>query len=207
VASAPKLPLGPRKDWQALLARSSVKMVPNGTSRVTRVEKMAVKVSVKETSSGSTLPAGYHDSFALSRLLRGQQPISGLVVSIGVSGAHKVEGSMPEAVVQLIQSLMRPGEFACPTGEDEFLLICPAERGGAAQRRLSLIAQRLWDFQLRSLGTFSILFSWGGLEVNGESIEEAVSAATERMQETRRGRKMLGPKLLSMEPRRLRAAV
>jgi hypothetical protein len=37
----------------------------------------------------------------------------------------------------------------------------------------------------------SILFSWGGVEVRSESIDEAIASATERMEETRRGRKVL----------------
>jgi hypothetical protein len=80
----------------------------------------------------------------------------------------------------------------CPhSGEDEFLLICPQERGAAAQRRLSQIAQQLWDFQLRSLGSFQILFGWGGLEVRSESNEEAIASARECMQETKRSRNLL----------------
>jgi hypothetical protein len=50
---------------------------------------------------------------------------------------------------------------------------------------------QLWDFQLRSLGSFQILFGWGGLEVRSESIEEAIASASERMQETKRSRKLL----------------
>ena len=33
------------------------------------------------------------------------------------------------------------------------------------------------------------MFSWGGLEVRSEPLQAAMAAATERMQETRRGRK------------------
>jgi hypothetical protein len=38
---------------------------------------------------------------------------------------------------------------------------------------------------------FSVQFSWGGVEVRSESIEEAIASATERMNETRRGRKVV----------------
>src|SRR4029077_10130267 len=94
------------------------------------------------------------------------------------------------------QSLLGPSDFAAQSGAEEFLLIFPGERGASAQRRLSQVAQQLWDFQLRSLGSYSILFSWGGVEVRSESIDEAIASATERMEETRRGRKVL-----SMESR------
>ena len=68
-------------------------------------------------------------------------------------------------------------------------MICPGEKGADAQRRLSHIAERLWDFQLRGLGTFSILFSWGGYDVQGEPLSEAIASASDRMQQTKRSRK------------------
>jgi len=71
---------------------------------------------------------------------------------------------------------------------DEYLLIFPNERGAAAQKRLSRIAQQLWDFQLDSLRTDPVKFSWGGLEVRNEPVSEAIASASERMHETRRGR-------------------
>jgi hypothetical protein len=162
---------------------------------------------VAATSNGSSpaevVPAGFHDNYILSRLLQSRQPVSGLVVSIGVNTPRNADGSMPEQVCQLMKSLLGPSDFACQSSEEEFLLMFPNERGASAQRRLSEIAQQLWDFQLRSMGTFSILFSWGGVEVRSESIDEAIASANERMQETRRGRK-----LLTMEPREaLRQAV
>jgi hypothetical protein len=144
----------------------------------------------------SDVPAGFHEGFVLSQLVQNRQPVSGLVVSIGVNTPRNADGSMPDAVKRLIQSLIGPEDFACQSSEEEFLLIYPSESGASAQRRLSYVAQQLWDFQLRSLGTFQILFSWGGLEVRSESIDEAIASANERMQQTRRGRK-----LLTMEPR------
>jgi hypothetical protein len=167
-----------KKDWGALLARRT----EPGTSDV---------------------PAGFHEGFVLSQLVQNRQPVSGLVVSIGVNTPRNEDGSMPDAVTNLIQSMIGSGDFACQTNPEEFLLIYPNERGASAQRRLSQIAQQLWDFQLNSMGSFQILFSWGGVEVKSESIDEAIASANERMQETRRGRK-----LLTMEPRHdLRRAV
>jgi hypothetical protein len=163
-----------KMDWSALLAR-----------RADPVVKSAI-----------TIPSGFHDGFVLSQLVQSRQPVSGLVVSIGVNAARDGHGPLPQQVTDLVHSLIGPGDFACQAGEEEFLLIYPSERGASAQRRLSQIAQQLWDFQLRSLGTFQILFSWGGIEVKSESIGEAVASANERMRETRRGRK-----LLTMQPR------
>jgi CO/xanthine dehydrogenase Mo-binding subunit len=56
------------------------------------------------------------------------------------------------------------------------------------QRRLTQISERLWDFQLRSLGSFSILFSWGAVEVAVEQLREAIDAANEQMYQTKRTR-------------------
>jgi hypothetical protein len=156
----------------------------------------AATASDRARSASDPFPAGFHDGFVLSRLVQKRQPVSGLVVSIGVNTPPNSNGSLPGAVRNLIESLIGPEDFACQSSREEFLLIYPQERGASAQRRLSGIAQRLWDFQLRSLGTFAILFTWGGVEVRSESIEEAIASATERMHETRRGRK-----LLTMEPR------
>jgi hypothetical protein len=157
---------------------------------------VAATASDRTRSASDAFPAGFHDGFVLSRLVQKRQPVSGLVVSIGVNTPPNSHGSLPGAVRNLIESLIGPEDFACQSSREEFLLIYPQERGASAQRRLSGIAQRLWDFQLRSLGTFAILFTWGGVEVHSESMEEAVASATERMHETRRGRK-----LLTMEPR------
>ena len=122
---------------------------------------------------------------------RAGKPLSGPVVSIGVTAAHEAGEANTAAVRHLIQSLIGPQDFACASAPNEYLLIFPQERGAAAQRHLADIAQRLWDFQLNSLGEASILFSWGGVEVRGESIQEAIASASERMQETRRGRAIL----------------
>jgi hypothetical protein len=159
-----------KKDWSSLIASQAKTTVP--------------------------VPTGFHDGYILSRLLQTRQPVSGLVVSIGVNTARELDGSLPEAVKQVIQSLIGAEDFACQSTHEEFLLIYPNEHGASAQRKLSQIAQQLWDFQLSSMGTFSILFSWGGVEVASESIDEAIASANERMQETRRGRK-----LLTMQPR------
>ncbi len=181
-----------KKDWGSLLARS------NSARKGVEIQKDAVVAATasQPTQEGTdtlAIPAGFQHGSTLNSLVQSRQPISGLVVSIGVSR----DGAMPDGVVSLMQSLIRAGEFACQSSDEEFLLICSGERGASAQRRLIQIAQQLWDFQLNSLGNLSVVFSWGGIEVRNEPIDEAVASAYERMQETRRGRK-----LLLMEPRR-----
>jgi hypothetical protein len=160
-----------KKDWGSLISRSA-----QGKNSATAL---------------SSLPAGFQDGFVLQQLVHSRRPVSGLVVSIGVHASKNSGEKLPEAVLKLVASLIGPTDFAAQSSDDEFLLIYPQEQGASAQRRLSQIARQLWDFQLRSLGSFQILFSWGGVEVRSESIEEAIASASERMQETKRGRKLL----------------
>ena len=181
-----------KKDWGSLLSRSAQKLAAVAPTLIVNDDLLAQVVAATNDSRSTqtaepSLPAGFQDGFVLSSLVQSRQPISGLVVSIGV----KASGAVPQSVHELVQSLIGPNDFAAQSSEDEFLLIYPEERGASAQRRLSQIAQQLWDFQLRSLGSFQILFSWGGVEVRSESIEEAIASASERMQETKRGRKLL----------------
>ncbi len=152
-------------------------------------------------------PAGFQDGYVLTRLVESREPVSGLVVSIGASTAQDTNRSLPANVRALIHSLIGPNDFAAQSGKDEFLLIYPGERGASAQRRLSLIAEQLWDFQLRSMGALTILFSWGGVEVRSETIDEAIASATERMQETRRNRRVLTMESRSGAEAPLRRAV
>src|SRR5207302_1970721 len=110
---------------------------------------------------------------------------------------------------KLIESLIGPNDFAARSDEDEFLLIYPQDSGASAKQRLSHIAEKLWDFQLHSLGSMQILLSWGGVEVRSESIVEATASARERMHETKRGRKLLRrqPAMASESSSQLRQAV
>lgn len=188
--TAPAQTAAARRNWNSLL--DSARNAPP------KREAALLEAVVEETASHNTtpagepaLPSGFQDGFVLSQLVQTHQPISGLVMSIGVSAPKESDGSLPAQVHGLIQTLLGAEDFACQSGTDEFLLIFPNERGASAQRRLNQVAQQLWDFQLRSLGTYSILFSWGGVEVRSESIDEAIASASERMYETKRGRKVV----------------
>jgi hypothetical protein len=173
-------PAGQSRDWSRLL--SVRRPAPPPAQR---------RSNRTSASAEAALPAGFQDGLVLSRLVESRQPVSGLVVSIGAGAFPDKEASLPANVRALIQSLLGPNDFAAQSGPGEFLLIYPDQRGAQAQGKLSRIAEQLWDFQLRSMGTFSIQFSWGGVEVRSETIDEAIASATERMQETRRGRKIL----------------
>jgi hypothetical protein len=196
------------RDWSSLLNRRATPAAATqpgqaAASTPPRNELLEAVVAATDSTApsqaaASPLPAGFQDGFVLTRLVERRQPISGLVVSIGVTAEGKNDNAeanatepVPAMVRTLVESLIGPSDFAAQSSKEEYLLIYPGVRGVAAQRRLSEVAQQLWDFQLRSMGQFSVQFSWGGVEVRSESIEEAIASATERMNETRRGRKVV----------------
>jgi hypothetical protein len=134
-------------------------------------------------------PAGMIQPPAFQRLLDGAEPFSGLVVSIGVNESdssmwHSV--GLMQSVGSYIAGLLRDKDFSCRTDYDEFIVVCCGEHGAQSQRRLNQISERLWDYQLRGIGTCSILFSWGGVEVQEQPLAEAVASAVDRMRQTKR---------------------
>ena len=143
------------------------------------------------------IPAGLHDAGVCSTLLENPAPFNGVAVAIGINDYESVKEKLAtgqkdefqSSLNRMIQSLLQSQDFASQFMEDEFILLFPGESGSSAQRRLFQVSEKLWDFQLRSLGQLSIIFSWGGMEVHGESLVEAVTNARERMYQTKRNRK------------------
>jgi hypothetical protein len=125
---------------------------------------------------------------AFEELLERNAPFTGLVVSIGINDSDSSmwhsQGLMP-SVGNHLASLLTEKDVACRIAYDEFVLVC-REQGAPGQRRLNQIAERLWDYQLRGIGACSILFSWGGVQVQDQPFAEAVASATERMRDTQR---------------------
>jgi len=141
-----------------------------------------------------TLPAGMHDQVVLERALSTGKPFTGLAISVGVNdveGRSSRNGDLMQSVSYFVRGLLEETEFACRANEDEFLILCPGLEGGAAQSRLNRVAEQLWDYQLRGVSTWSILFSWGGADVHLMRLSEAIALANEQMYQTRRGRKMV----------------
>jgi len=134
-------------------------------------------------------PAGMIQQPVLDELLASQQLFSGLVVCIGINDSDSSmwhsQGLM-QSVGTYIAGLLREKDFSCRTAYDEFVMVCQGEEGAESQRRLNQISERLWDYQLRGIGACSILFSWGGVQVQDQPLAEAIASATERMRETRR---------------------
>ena len=145
------------------------------------------------------VPGGYHEAPALARLLEEDAPFNGLAIVISVldyvrlmadQGKPAAEQLMG-AISRLVMSLAREQDFACRIAEDEFVLLFARETGAAAKRRIQLVSERLWDFQLRSLGSVSVIFSWGAAESTKDAVVHAVEYAREQMLESRRNRRAL----------------
>jgi len=145
------------------------------------------------------IPGGFHEAPVLARLLEEETPFVGLALVISVvdyvvlladQGKPAVEQLMG-SVTRLVMSLAREQDFACRIAEDEFVLLFTQETGAAAKRRIQSVSERLWDFQLRSLGSVSVIFSWGASESTREPVVHAVEFAREQMLESRRNRRAL----------------
>ena len=161
-----------------------------------------------------TLPGGMNERATLDFLKRDKALFTGLIVSIGINDYARLQETsgrpaaeeLAKSVSQLVKSLITAPSgsefFGCRSSDDEFIVVFANENGSVAQRRLNGLSERLWDFQLRSLGNFSVMFSWGATEANGETFADAVEAASERMRETRHNRRTI-----SLEKTRLKKVV
>lgn len=172
ITSQASSPTGRRKNWDSILKRTSS---PRQPAAVIPFE------SIREA-----VPAGFHDASVLQRSVESGRTLSGLVISIGTNAVRPAAGA---EVVEYLQAQLSGLDFACQLGADEYILICCGEQDAAAQRRLSLVAEKLWDFQLSSIGGLDVQFSWGSFEARGERIGEAVATAIEQMQDTRQFRR------------------
>ncbi len=174
-------------------------------------EPVAVAPVEPAPAAPLALPSGMNDRATLDFLKRDTALFTGLVVSIGINDYARLQDTsgrpaaeeLVKSVSQLVKSLITAPNgsefFGCRASDDEFILVFADENGSVAQRRLNALSERLWDFQLRSLGNFSVMFSWGATEANGETFADAVEAASERMRETRQNRRTI-----SMEKTRLK---
>lgn len=178
VASAPEVPA------------SASKMVPALAAAIQ-------EATAREMAPDPEIPAGLHDAATLRSLIESGMAFAGVAVAIGINDYAGLKEKLAAnsgldsigALNRMVQSMLRPQDFACQFTDDEFILLYPGESGPSAQRRLFQVSEKLWDFQLRSLGHLSVMFSWGGLEVQNERLTEAVASARERMYQTRRNRK------------------
>lgn len=120
---------------------------------------------LSRNAESATLPEGFQDGSVLRRLVESRCPVTGLVVSIGMNESS-------DSLRGVVESLIGANDFAAQSGENEFLLIYPEERGAPAQRKLNEIGEKLRGFKLR----------WGAVEVCSKPVDEAIASATERIE-------------------------
>ena len=189
----PALPIASgKRDWGAVLKSSRANQEP-------RPLPMKDRVTMTVASSINGLPSGLQDGFVLTQLVQSRQPVTGLVVSIGVQIPNGAD--VPNTVHAMVQTLLGPGDFAAQVSEREYLLIFPSERGLSAERRLAGIAEKLANASVES-ESYEILFNCGGVEVRSEAIDRALASAAERMHAVGRG-----PKVVLISESSIRRAV
>ena len=147
--------------------------------------------TVELPSDRIAVPTGFQDYSILAEALESEALFRGTILAISVNNfADRTppEGETLKDITRFIESLLTPSDLGCQSGDDEFLLILPDELGAPAQRRLQYVSQRLWDYQIRSVGSRTIMFSWGAAEITGETLRDAIASAKERMMQTKRNR-------------------
>ena len=153
------------------------------------ISRMPTQSLLSPSSAPASQPRGMIRQPAFDELLVSAKPFTGLVLSIAI---NDIDSSMwhshspMQSVGNYVASLLQENDFSCRTAYDEFVMVCPGEQGKQSQHRLNHIAERLWDYQLRGIGACSILFIWGGVQVQDRPLAEAVASATERMREIKR---------------------
>lgn len=158
----------------------------------------------QEAEEDLAVPGGIHRPEVLNELLRSEATFQGVTLSISVvdhlrlvaeHGKEPVEQVMG-ALEGLVQNSGSRADLVCRISEDEFIVVCPGATGAAARSRVQQLSESLWDFQLRSLVSFPILFSWGASESGlmpgmPRVLADSIDRAREQMLETRRSRRAL----------------
>jgi hypothetical protein len=173
--------------------RTDETFVAPGSSTIEATYHMIYDGGVIPNGTGAGVPSQHPSGMiqppVFEELLKSEAPFTGLVVSIGINDSDSSmwhsQGLM-QSVGSYIAGLLRENDFSCRTSFDEFVMVCRGQQGAESQRRLNHISERLWDYQLRGNGACSILFSWGGLQVQDQPLAEAIASATERMRQTKR---------------------
>lgn len=167
---------------------------PQPATSVESLESLATKL--EEFTGRLEVPVGPQSPSTLKQLLDSKDLLTGLVISIGINEYMRLDEihgrdaaiELLNTVDALIAEIAADKAFSTRRSDEEFVLIFPGLSGAAAQQRLSEISERLWDYQLQGLGTFSAVFSWGASEAQQQPLAEVLFTASENMAETRSSR-------------------
>ncbi len=146
------------------------------------------------------LPTGMQDLATYRRLLAMPNPMSGIVITIGINDYARLASTVSAqelpgllgSVETLMGSMVREGDFGVKVSDEQWVFVYRIDSQGFSQRRVAGLSEKLWDFQLRHLGLSNLSFSWAAVNVNSERLDVAVTAAIERMESSRRGSKKPG---------------
>ena len=149
------------------------------------------------------LPTGMHDISTWTRLMALPNPMTGILILISLQ-SNESRSSVPQpkaenshestspAIEKFMASFVREGDFGSHISENEWVFIYSNDVAGFNQRRVGMISEKLWDFQLRHLGLANVNFKWGAIDVQSEPLPTALGAARDRMNQTNRSRKLPG---------------
>lgn len=157
-------------------------------------------IMAEQTPSELLLPTGMQDVATYRRLLEMPNPMSGIVITISINEFSRLSAAVGEkelpalldSVEVLMDSMVRDGDFGVKVSADQWVFVYRIDDNGFSQRRVAGLSEKLWDFQLRHLGLSNISFSWAAVNVHTERLSDAVTAAQERMEASRRGAKKSG---------------
>jgi hypothetical protein len=155
------------------------------------------------------VPAGWQQAPVLDRLLADPLPFEGLVACVSIADFDRLVGEFGEArceeaaasLCASLDNLVDSGDFLCRSTAADIILLFPGLATNAHSSRVRLLAELLWDFQLRALSTVPVLCNWGASEAVRERLAEVLGRAREQMAENRRIRRG-GPTLLGRFRRR-----
>jgi hypothetical protein len=172
--------------FDLLVSGRSMQDFPGGPG----LPAVEAQFEVIQAPADMPMPRGMIDCGTLRRLITSGTHFTGVAISISMNEdetGRRTEGHM-EWVCAYIAGLLNDHDFACRTGKEDFLIVCPGAQGPEAQNRLNDVSERLWEFQLRGIGTHTVRFNWGGVEVQNRPLVQAIASATERMRVTKRMR-------------------
>ena len=128
-------------------------------------------------------PRGMLDGLTLEQILKTNKPFTGVAVSISVTGAEgrPLGDGQLDWVATFVDSLLDENDYGCRIAREEFVIACPGVQRAEAQQRLNDISQRLWEFQLRGIGTTPWYLDGVASRPEMNRSADALASAIERM--------------------------
>lgn len=156
------------------------------------------------------VPQGWHDARTLQHLAAAPLPFEGLVACVSVTDYARLvqeygAGRCEEAVNSLglaLETLAEGSGFLCRASDEEIVILFPRLHASEHSARVRLLAEILWDFQLRTLSLVPVLCGWGASEALREPLAVPLARARSQMSESQRFRKG-GSSVLSRFRRRV----